>query len=333
MFSDDTEHACMTAQALLTAWDDPRRFAASLAWRLRGWFLSLPPGIGMGTAKACIKLLLGWPAGRSGVFTAGNGPAMRAPIFGACFADQPDRLREMVRASTRLTHTDPKAEEGAWVIAMAAAHAVTTPLATMIDSEAFFDAVLPSLQGEQLKKLLTLARDCLRMNETAAEFAKAAGLDKGVSGYINHTVPAVVFCWLRHRGDFRRTVEQTILLGGDADTTGAIVGGLAGASTGTHAYDGGSTNGDAGEIPDEWVRGLWEWPRSVNWINQLAERLAERFEEQRAKRRIDQSPTTNSSPSRHIRPPRLFWPGILPRNLLLLLIVLIHGLRRLFPPY
>src|SRR3954454_23969296 len=46
MTSDDTEHACMTAQALLASRGDVRQFARSLAWRLRGWVLALPAGVG-----------------------------------------------------------------------------------------------------------------------------------------------------------------------------------------------------------------------------------------------------------------------------------------------
>jgi hypothetical protein len=30
---------------------------------------------------------------------------------------------------------------------------------------------------------------------------------------------------------------------------------------------------------------------------------------------------------------RYFWPAVIPRNLILLLVVLLHGLRRLLPPY
>src|SRR5205814_2160234 len=47
LISDDTEHACMTAQALLASQGEPKRFARSLAWRLRGWFLTLPGGVGL----------------------------------------------------------------------------------------------------------------------------------------------------------------------------------------------------------------------------------------------------------------------------------------------
>ena len=43
MISDDTEHAFMTGQALLKSPDDSKRFASSLAWRLRWWFAALPP--------------------------------------------------------------------------------------------------------------------------------------------------------------------------------------------------------------------------------------------------------------------------------------------------
>src|SRR5437764_12916991 len=39
MVSDDTEHTCMTGQALLRAPDDADIFARSLAWRLRFWLL------------------------------------------------------------------------------------------------------------------------------------------------------------------------------------------------------------------------------------------------------------------------------------------------------
>src|SRR5262245_58283967 len=120
MFSDDTEHACLTAQALLVSGGDLVKFRRDLAKRLRWWAAGLPAGTGRATARACAKLWLGWSPERSGVWSAGNGPAMRAPILGVCLGSDRERLKEFVRASTRMTHTDPKAECGALAVAWAA---------------------------------------------------------------------------------------------------------------------------------------------------------------------------------------------------------------------
>src|SRR5260370_19769918 len=105
MPSDDTEHTCLVGQALLRAPRDPDAFARSLAWRLRFWLLGLPAGTGRATLRAIIKLWLGFPPSRSGVWSAGNGPAMRAAIVGVCLGHDIDRLPGVIRASTRMTHT------------------------------------------------------------------------------------------------------------------------------------------------------------------------------------------------------------------------------------
>ena len=108
MLSDDTEQTCMVWQSLLAAPDDPREFARSLAWRLRWWLLGLPAGAGFGTLRALIKLWVGISPDRSGVWSAGNGPAMRVAIIGTCLPADTERLVRFVHASTRLTHTDPR---------------------------------------------------------------------------------------------------------------------------------------------------------------------------------------------------------------------------------
>jgi ADP-ribosylglycohydrolase len=66
--SDDTEHGCLTAQSLIMSAGDPGLFLRSLAWRLRWWFVGLPAGVGMTTARSCMKLWLAYSPGRSGVF-------------------------------------------------------------------------------------------------------------------------------------------------------------------------------------------------------------------------------------------------------------------------
>jgi ADP-ribosylglycohydrolase len=297
MCSDDTEHACMTAAAIALHPEDAAAFIRTLAWKLRWWLLGLPAGIGLATLRSIVRLWVGLPPQRSGVRSAGNGPAMRAAVIGAYFHDDEPRLREYIRASTRLTHTDPRAERGALLIAMAAAHAITRGCA-----DGFLEIALRELSNdEELHRFLNLAAEHLRAGSSPETFADAIGLSRGVSGYINHTVPVALYCWLRTPHSFEEAVGSCIALGGDTDTTAAIVGALAGATAGASA------------IPNRLLNGLFEFPRSVDWMHRLASDLA-------AKRKpFDDSLT--------------FVPAVLLRNLLFLIIVLAHGLRRLLPPY
>jgi ADP-ribosyl-[dinitrogen reductase] hydrolase len=307
--SDDTEHACMVAQALLAQPREVRAFARSLAWRLRGWLLSLPAGLGSATLRATVKLWLGFSPERSGVRSAGNGPAMRAPVLGACLAGQPELLERFLSASTRVTHRDALAEQGTWLVAQAAAY-VARQVADGggVEPASFLGSVGPGVTLAPLREALEAVGAALERRDTVLEFAQARGLDRGVTGYILHTVPVVLYAWLRYPSDFRAAVEAVILLGGDTDTTAAIVGGLVGTAVGVRG------------IPEEWRAGLVEWPRTVRWMERLAGRLAEQF-------------PLRGEPEGPPGPLPLFWPGLLPRNLVLLGLVLGHGLRRLLPPY
>jgi hypothetical protein len=84
----------------------------------------------------------------------------------------------------------------------------------------------------------------------------------------------------------------------------AIIGAIVGAKAGKEG------------IPSELIAGLCEWPRSVLLLEQIAARLARQKDTAYA-----------------LGPVRYFWPGIILRNSLFLVVVLIHGLRRLAPPY
>lgn len=125
--SDDTEHAIMVAQSLVhtcgytKAFGHAGDFRADLAWRMRWWLLGLPAGIGMATLKGILKLWLFVPARWQGAFSAGNAPAMRSALIGVFWADEPLVLRMHVEASSRLTHSDPKAAQAALAVATAAA--------------------------------------------------------------------------------------------------------------------------------------------------------------------------------------------------------------------
>lgn len=295
MISDDTEHAIMTAQALLEAGGDVERFRRSLAWKLRWWILALPAGVGLATGRACFRLWLGVPPERSGVMSAGNGPAMRSAILGAVWSREPGKRREFVRASTRMTHLDPKAETAALAVAEAAAWIVRGD--EPVDA---FMACLPSLGTDVAwQSLCQRLAEGLARQESVQDFADSLGLSDGVTGYAYHTVPVALFAWLRHRGDFAAAVAGSIRCGGDTDTVAAIVGSLAGCEVGVEG------------IPVDWCEGLMDWPRSPRLLGRLAVELG----------------TPDG------KPVRWFWPGIVLRNLFFLAVVLTHGFRRLLPPY
>lgn len=109
MFSDDTEHTLMLAAALIENRDDASAFQRALGRKLRWWLLGLPAGVGLSTARAILRLWLGFPATRSGVRSAGNGAAMRSAILGVIWRDLDLKRRVYTLAACRVTHTDARA--------------------------------------------------------------------------------------------------------------------------------------------------------------------------------------------------------------------------------
>lgn len=297
MLSDDTEHSIFVAQALLLCGGDPKIFQKRLAGKLRWWFAALPAGVGLATARSIIKLWIGFPPGRNGVFSAGNGPVMRAPILGVYFADDSERRSEFVAASTVLTHTDPKALEAAMMAADCAAFAVKGEMR----QEVILNRMEELAASPEWKKPLAQIAASLAAGMTVSQFTDAMGLSKGVSGYAVHTMTAVLFIWLRHRGNFSDIVREAIACGGDTDSVAAIAGGIAGAETDT--------------FNPAWLGRLSDFPHTVDYITRLGSALADSFG------------------GRVVTPPSVASLLIIPRNILFLLVVLFHGFRRILPPY
>jgi ADP-ribosylglycohydrolase len=233
--SDDTEQTALVAQSLVRA----RREgsvdveACERAFRraLLGWFLRLPFGIGLGTLRACLKIAVG--ARPSGVFTAGNGAAMRAAIVGAALPDDAERRRALGRALAETTHRDPRAVEGALVVAEVAALAAQAPHDH--DREALVEAALVVVEDASLRAAIDRARALAREGSDPV----AAGEELGTSGFVLHTVPLALFCFVRDGGDPVASARAAILAGGDTDSNAAVAGALAGALGGAGAVDAG----------------------------------------------------------------------------------------------
>jgi ADP-ribosylglycohydrolase len=307
--SDDTEHTCMLAQSLIETahFRDPdgmaRRLAVNFGWRLRFWLLGLPAGIGFATLRAILKLWVGVPVRYAGVYSAGNAPAMRSALIGVCYGHDEPRMRALVRAATRVTHTDIKAQLGAQAVALAA-HFAAARTGTVAADE-FVRALEPLCEkNARIIGIMRAMAASVARGEGAASYAESIGCGKGVTGFVYHTVPIALHIWLRRQDDYRGALIEAIRLGGDTDTVAAVVGALVGARVGR---DG---------IPAEWLRDLWEWPRTPAWMEQLGVKLARSCHEQASAGELP-----------------LNWVELLLRNVIFIPLVLAHGFRRLLPPY
>jgi ADP-ribosylglycohydrolase len=304
MFSDDTDHMIFTTQALLASKGEGQIFAQEMANRLRRWVLAIPAGVGLATLRACGRLLVGISPEKSGVYSAGAGPAMRSAIIGVLFGTDEEKMRELNKICSQITHTDPKAEFGAYAVALAASMASRGK----DDPERFISALEKQIggDGEEAEEFLNLVRSAasnVTSGGSAQKFADSLGLDHGVTGYVYHIVPVAIRAWFAHRGDYLKAIQEVIKLGGDTDTSAAVAGAIVGAGVG------------ASNIPESLVNGLFEWPMTIKRINEIAENASKSVE--------NWPKSAKSSP----------FLAVFARNGLFTITVLIHGFRRLLPPY
>ncbi|MEW6129053.1 MAG: ADP-ribosylglycohydrolase family protein [Acidobacteriota bacterium] len=302
MISDDTEHTVFVAQSLLTRSVD--EFRNRLSWKLRLWLLTLPAGIGLATLRSIMKLWLGFSPKRSGVFSAGNGAAMKSAIIGGYFANEPDKINLYVEACTRMTHTDPKALTGALAVAQLTGWIVRNQDATGFAPNKIFSLLDKTGSDKEWQEILRKMQIGYANSYSVKEFAASMNLQRAISGYVYHTVPMAIYSWMIHYGDFRKAVESVLDCGGDTDTVAAIVGALSGATVGERG------------IPVEWFNRIRDYPFSTTYLRKLSDCLA--------KQRPDQRITKNKF---------LYHLIQTARNMLFFAIVLTHIIRRLAPPY
>jgi ADP-ribosylglycohydrolase len=226
---------------------------------------------------------------------------MRCAVIGGFFAGDIEQIRKYVRASTRLTHTDPKAETAALAVALTASWIVRNSESNHSNLDELFDLWRSAGPDDATwTGCLQTLRIALNAHVEVCEFARQLGLERGVTGYCYHSVPVALYAWIRHKGDFRKTMETALDCGGDTDTVGAICGALAGVDS---------------EIPSDWINSIADWPISTMFLTRLAEALED---------------CKTGQLQQHLFFP---WMAIPFRNLLFLFIVLTHGFRRLVPSF
>ncbi|MER6063660.1 ADP-ribosylglycohydrolase family protein [Streptomyces sp. NPDC001792] len=165
----------------------------------------------------------------------GNGAAMRIAPLGAWYADDPEQATHQAEISAYTTHQHREAVVGAMAVAAAAA------LAGSPDGppspEALLDGVIALVPKSAVGQGLRRARDMLDYGDAVTV---AAVLGCGRRTTAHDTVPFALWSAARSLGDFEAAFWMTAGVGGDVDTTCAIVGGVL-------------ASGKAGTPPAEWV--------------------------------------------------------------------------------
>jgi ADP-ribosyl-[dinitrogen reductase] hydrolase len=214
--TDDTEMSLCLARAILQGggWDLKAAAEAFLAW-----MRSKPVDIGS-TVRRGIRdyLLKGQLETPPNDYDAGNGAVMRMLPVALFTLGDDDRLKELVVAQAHLTHNHPLSD------------AACLTVGRMVQA---------ALLGADRFALHGIAR------ELVAQYPNFHFNDYHgrADGYVVETMQTV-FHFLFTTGSFEECLVGVVNQGGDADTTGAIAGMIAGALYGEAA------------IPAQWLRKL-----------------------------------------------------------------------------
>ncbi len=230
-FTDDTQMTIAVAEALLAAGNaelDP--LMTAMAERFVLWSRSADnnraPG---GTCMdACRNLAAGVPWKTAGISTSkGCGSAMRVAPIGLYYQDL-DRVADVARWSSLLTHGHPAAIEGAAAAAI---------LVAMALREATPEEMFSEVDRTCATQCVEFASAWRKLPDALSQPPEAV-LIEGVLGegwVAEEAVAGAMYCFWRFPDDFRRAVLTAINTDGDSDTLGTITGSIAGARLGKDA--------------------------------------------------------------------------------------------------
>ncbi len=231
-WTDDTSMALCLAKSLIekNGYDPVDQMTRWFKWMTEGYMSSTGACFGIGKTTRLVLTKFGVTGEIEGLDSAANGAAMRLLPIPLAYRNSPIRTVELARHNCKMTHNN--------IIAMEASEWLAYAVNLGIRS--------PYRSGLTPKEGLLLSFDRNFSSPEIRELFNKFVLDEEMSivnpsGYIVETLAAVLSAFKRHPSDFEAGMTYIVNLGGDADTTGAIYGYIAGAYLG---YD---------AIPQRWV--------------------------------------------------------------------------------
>lgn len=225
-WTDDTEMACNLFDVLCRYGHvDRDALASAFAERYDPY-----RGYGPGTVVLLRALRDGTPwrdattASFDGQGSMGNGAAMRAAPLGAFYPADLERAAFEAAASAVVTHAHPDGIAGAVAVAVASSHVARNGANTLVD--AVLTHTPPGAVHDGIRRAATLLDRQQSREEAAYE------LGNGTRVLAHDTVPFCIWVAARYLTDYERAIRTCVAVGGDVDTTAAIVGGIVAAHTG-----------------------------------------------------------------------------------------------------
>ncbi|MFY1669820.1 ADP-ribosylglycohydrolase family protein [Plantactinospora sp. WMMB334] len=267
-WTDDTHMACSVVAELGAHGEIGQdRLAAAFAERCEPY-----RGYGAGAVVILHEIRDGVPwrdaagAAFGGEGSCGNGAAMRVAPLGAYHADRPRHAAEQAIRSAEVTHAHPEGIAGAILVAVAAAYAAQARLDGVRPSaRTLVDRLEPYLVDGQVRRGVERARRML--TGTGVSVAEAAyELGNGSRVTAQDTVPFALWVAATRLADYPAAITACVSVGGDVDTTGAIVGGVVGAYTGL------GDRPDVAGVPAAWLAAREPLP---DWAGRAAEPAGE----------------------------------------------------------
>ena len=222
MWTDDTAMAVSIVEVLAARGEiDAEALADAFA---RSYLAEPARGYGRGAHQVLGELARGVPhdvAARQlfgGEDSYGNGGGMRAAPIGAFFASDLDAVVANAARSAAPTHAHPDGIAGAIAVAVAAA--------VVVDGERSPRALLEAVVARTPHgpTCTNLARAIRLLG--AEPLTVATELGNGSNVISSDTIPFSVWCAATHLGDYSEALWTCGDVGGDIDTTCAIVGGI-----------------------------------------------------------------------------------------------------------
>jgi ADP-ribosyl-[dinitrogen reductase] hydrolase len=287
LYTDDTQQALALCDVLLECRRIDQDRLADLYLGLmtpKGPFSGAHRGIGRSFRHVLASLEQGVPPNQAGQPTAGIGAAMRIAPVALYFGEETGAMFDSVMAASLMTHRDIRSLSGALAVAhgvrrLASGEPREASLLFRVAADLVKDEarIAAEFAGQVLKfdrhsgglpraiahaeALLDLPRE--QALASLVTEANRHGADpicrRPTMGFPPACIPTCFYLFLT-TDSFEEALTEVVNLGGDTDTSAAILGALAGAHYGVDA------------IPERWLEGLQNSDGIDAWAIALAHR-------------------------------------------------------------